>query len=77
MLLNGMKNIDLINHLSANSTKWSNTLKQFVGNSDEIRKIESSFLSKIYINKLYNHCRKRGLKIIPVLRKTISCKWSR
>ena len=39
---------------------------------DEIRKIESSFLSKIYIFRLYNHSKNRGKKIIPVLRQTIS-----
>ena len=27
---------DIVNPLSANSTKWSNTLKQFVGNSQQI-----------------------------------------
>ena len=43
---------------------------------DEIRKIESSFLSKIYIFRLYNHSKNRGKKIIPVLRQTINSKCS-
>ena len=29
---NNVNNIQTINPLSANSTKWSNTFKQFVGN---------------------------------------------
>ena len=28
--------LDMFNPLSANLTKWSNTLKQFVGNSQQI-----------------------------------------
>ena len=46
---------------------------------DEFRKIESSessFLGKIYMYTLYNNYENRDLKIVTILRKTISFKCS-
>ena len=61
-----------INHLSGNPTKWSNTFKQFVGNSRRIAWVCLTILwgwrSKCYIwdkvfkNGLSEICRRQSLK---------------